>query len=218
MGRVRCDVALHLRVGGRRVVVEKNAGCRDVVGAAGAGKEPVVADAVEAFGQHMHQEAPDELVRVKPHGLPAVLAADAIVLPAERNGPVVGCNEAAVRDGNRSGRRPPTSPLRPFWPRGGPGARMVLTCRHGGRECGSNERAPHHRARSYVGPLEEQRRVSAETYVAIIAFLASRGTRADRCPRKEPSHANGLSTMRGREFYLAIGRSAVLVGYSPDSE
>jgi hypothetical protein len=26
-----------------------------------------VADAVEALGQHVHQEAPDELVRVKPH-------------------------------------------------------------------------------------------------------------------------------------------------------
>jgi hypothetical protein len=29
-----------------------------------------VADAVEALGQHVHQEAPDKLVRVKPHRLP----------------------------------------------------------------------------------------------------------------------------------------------------
>ena len=39
------------------------------IGAAAApskvGKEPIVADAVEAPGQHVHQEAPDELVRVK---------------------------------------------------------------------------------------------------------------------------------------------------------
>src|ERR1700751_2904449 len=30
------------------------------------GKEPMVPDAVEAFGQHVHHEAPDKLVRVKP--------------------------------------------------------------------------------------------------------------------------------------------------------
>ena len=40
------------------------------------------------------REAPDELVRVKPHRGPALGAADAIVLPAERNRLVVGCNEA----------------------------------------------------------------------------------------------------------------------------
>ena len=43
------------------------AGCRDVLSAVGVGKEPIVADAVEALGQHVHQEAPDELVPVKPH-------------------------------------------------------------------------------------------------------------------------------------------------------
>jgi len=42
-----------------------------------------VADAVETLGQYVQQEAPDELVRVKPHRLPAAGAADAIVLPAE---------------------------------------------------------------------------------------------------------------------------------------
>jgi hypothetical protein len=57
---------------------------------------------VEALGQHVQQEAPDELVRVKPHRLPAVGAADAIVLPAERNRLVVGCNEAAVGTRDKS--------------------------------------------------------------------------------------------------------------------
>ena len=55
---------------------------------------------MEALGQHVQQEAPDELVRVKPHRLPAARAVDAIVLPAERDAGVVGCNEAAVRDGD----------------------------------------------------------------------------------------------------------------------
>jgi hypothetical protein len=53
----------------------------------------------EAPGQHVQQEAADELVRVKSHRLPAARAVDAIVLPAERDAGVVGCNEAAVRDG-----------------------------------------------------------------------------------------------------------------------
>ena len=55
---------------------------------------------MEALGQHVHQEAPDELVRVKPHRLPAARAADAIVFPSERDAGVAGCNEAAVRDGD----------------------------------------------------------------------------------------------------------------------
>ena len=41
--------------------VEEFAGSRDVLGAVGVGKEPVVADAMEAFGQHVDQEAADEL-------------------------------------------------------------------------------------------------------------------------------------------------------------
>src|SRR6516165_4508488 len=80
--------------------MEQYAGCRDVLSAVGVGKEPIVADAVEALGQHVHQEAPDKLVRVKPHRLPAVRAGDAIVLPTERDAGVVGGNEAAVRDGD----------------------------------------------------------------------------------------------------------------------
>ena len=59
-----------------------------------------MANAVEALGQHVQQEAPDELVRVKPHRLPAARAVDAIVLLAERDVGVIGCNEAAVRDGD----------------------------------------------------------------------------------------------------------------------
>jgi hypothetical protein len=53
---------------------------------------------LEAIGQHVQQKAPDELVRVKPHRLPA--ARDAIVLPAERDAGIVGRNEPAVRNGD----------------------------------------------------------------------------------------------------------------------
>src|SRR5271166_4103930 len=75
----------------------RNARGGDVLGAVGVGEEPVVADAVEALGQHVQEKAPDELVRVKPHRLPAARTV-AIVFPAERDAGVVGCNEAAVRD------------------------------------------------------------------------------------------------------------------------
>jgi hypothetical protein len=55
---------------------------------------------VEALGQHVHQEAPDELVRVKPHGLPAVRAVDAVVLPAERHAALVEGEQTLVGDGD----------------------------------------------------------------------------------------------------------------------
>ena len=55
---------------------------------------------MEALGQHVHQEAPDKLVRVKPHRLPAARAVDTIVLATERDAGVVGGNEATVRDGD----------------------------------------------------------------------------------------------------------------------
>ena len=97
------DIRLLLRVGGRRVGAEQCAGSRDVVGAVGVGEEPKVADAVEAPGQHVQEKAPDELVRVKPHRLPAARAGDAIVFSAERDAGVVGCNEAAVRDRDAMG-------------------------------------------------------------------------------------------------------------------
>src|SRR5215813_8952044 len=46
--------------------IEERAGGRDALGTVGGGKEPVVADAVEALGQNVQQEAPDELMWVKP--------------------------------------------------------------------------------------------------------------------------------------------------------
>ena len=92
-----------MRVGGRWGDIEECAGRRDVVGAVGVGEEPIVADAVEALGQHVQKKAPDELVRVKPHRLPTARTVDAIVFPAKRDAGFVGCNEAAVGDGDTVG-------------------------------------------------------------------------------------------------------------------
>ena len=58
---------------------------------------PHMTDAVEALGQHVQEKAPDELVRVKPHRLPAFGPGDAIILPAER--------DAGVEPAQRTGKR-----------------------------------------------------------------------------------------------------------------
>jgi len=65
--------------------IEECTGFCNALSAGGVGKEAVVADAVEALGQYVQQEAPDKLVRVKLHRLPAARAVAAIVLPAERD-------------------------------------------------------------------------------------------------------------------------------------
>jgi hypothetical protein len=72
MGRARVahPVRYPSAVGGRRLWVDIEERC-DVLGAVGVGEEPVGAVAVEALGQHVHEKAADELVRVKPHRLPA---------------------------------------------------------------------------------------------------------------------------------------------------
>ena len=47
--------------GRRRCQSQEFARSRDRLGAVRAGEQPVVADAMEAFGQHVDQEAADEL-------------------------------------------------------------------------------------------------------------------------------------------------------------
>ena len=54
---------------GRR---EQFTGARDVVGALGAGEQAIVADAMEACGQHVHEKAADELVCRERHHLIAL--------------------------------------------------------------------------------------------------------------------------------------------------
>ncbi len=56
---------------------------RDVVGANAFGQQPVVADAMQALGQHVDEEAADELVGGEGHVLVAIAALDAVVLPVE---------------------------------------------------------------------------------------------------------------------------------------
>src|SRR5665647_3618347 len=53
---------------------------RDVGGAAAAGQQSVVPDAVESPGQHVHQEASDELVGRQRHGLIAARPLDPVTV------------------------------------------------------------------------------------------------------------------------------------------
>src|SRR4051794_4641901 len=74
----------------------------DVDGPRSAGEEAVVADAVEAVGQDVKQEAADELVRRERHGLDPRASRRAVpgpvILPAERHHALVEGEKPPVRD------------------------------------------------------------------------------------------------------------------------
>src|SRR5271166_2755870 len=82
---------------------EELAGARDVVGAGGSGEQAVVADAVEAFGQDVGEEATDELVRAERHDLLARAAVGAVVLVPEGDALLVERDQPAVGDGDAVG-------------------------------------------------------------------------------------------------------------------
>jgi hypothetical protein len=73
-------------------------GALDVVRSKRAGDETVVADAVEAAGEHVLEKAADELVGRERHGLEAVAAFDPVVFPFEGDALVVERNETRVGD------------------------------------------------------------------------------------------------------------------------
>ena len=75
----------------------------DRLGAVWAGEQAVVADAVEAFGQHVNEKAADELANVERHRRISAGAFDPVVLDLERNAPLVDCDQTAVRDGDAVG-------------------------------------------------------------------------------------------------------------------
>ncbi len=77
-----------------RLGFKQRPGKLEVVVPGGVGEEPVMADAVEAFGQDVLQEAADELVSGQCHGLPLDFAV-AIILVAEGDAALIeGCEPA----------------------------------------------------------------------------------------------------------------------------
>ena len=67
----------------RRRDAEQLAGAGDVLGAPAVGEQAVVADAVEAVGQDVDEEAADELVARQRHDLVPLASLGAVVLPPE---------------------------------------------------------------------------------------------------------------------------------------
>ena len=55
-------------------------------------------DAVEPVGQHMDQEAADELVNIERHQLVAGIGLGAVILPLERHALAIKGDEPAVRN------------------------------------------------------------------------------------------------------------------------
>src|SRR5215472_5136840 len=103
---VWCGGLLLLKLNDAGQSTEQLAGAGEVGGTVAVGEEAIVADPVEALGQHVHQEAADELMRGERHRLPAVGAVgpvDAVVLPPEGDGIGVGGDQSAVGDGDAMG-------------------------------------------------------------------------------------------------------------------
>src|SRR5450759_5287938 len=71
---------------------------RDGLGLGAAGEQTAVPYPVESAWQDVDQEPPDELVRLKRHGLVAAGSLDPVVFVAERYAGRVGGDEAAVGD------------------------------------------------------------------------------------------------------------------------
>jgi hypothetical protein len=62
-----------------------------------------MADAVEALGQHMHQEPADELMRGQCHGGVSARPLHPVILDREGHAAGVGADQAAVGDGDAVG-------------------------------------------------------------------------------------------------------------------
>src|SRR5436190_18408384 len=69
---------------------------RDVVSANAFGEQAIVADAVQALGQHVDEEATDELVGGERHALVSIAVLDPVILPFEGDALLVAGNQPAV--------------------------------------------------------------------------------------------------------------------------
>ena len=79
------------------------AGQCDAGGPIAVGQEAIVTDAVKPVGQHMDQEAADELVGIERHQLVASVGLGPIILPFEGHALAVDGDEPAVGDGDAMG-------------------------------------------------------------------------------------------------------------------
>ena len=85
LGGIGCLICLSLG----RWHGEQLACLRDVVGAGAIGEQTVVTNAMEAGGQHMDEEATDELIGCERHCFVPIASFDSIVFPLESDALVV---------------------------------------------------------------------------------------------------------------------------------
>src|SRR5262249_12785016 len=96
-GGVRIGGVVHCRrINLRHWSSQQLPGARDVGLAAGAGQQPVVADAMKPLWENVEQEAPDELAGGERHCAVPRLAVAAGILFAGGHAPRVGGHEAGV--------------------------------------------------------------------------------------------------------------------------
>ena len=91
-----CVVVLCRRISHFHWRGDQFSGARNVGLAGGAGEQSVVADAMEAVGQNVEQEAPDELAGRERHRAKPLPAVAAVVLVAEGYAALVEADQAAV--------------------------------------------------------------------------------------------------------------------------
>ncbi len=87
----------------RRRHAQQFAGLGEIGGAVAVGEHAVMADAVEAVGHDVQQEAADELSSAERHHLHPLFSFGAVVLIAEGDAVPVHGNQAAVADGDAVG-------------------------------------------------------------------------------------------------------------------
>src|SRR5437016_12482922 len=68
----------------------------DILGALSAGEQAIVADAMEACGQHVHEKAANELIWHERHALVARATFEPVVLPLEGDALFIGCEQTSV--------------------------------------------------------------------------------------------------------------------------
>ena len=101
--RLVCSGVGVLGLGRRGCDAEQLAGAGDVFLAPAVGEQAIVADAMEPAGQDVDEEAADELAGRQGHGLVAFGSFDPVVLVFEGDPGPVGCDQAAIGDGDAMG-------------------------------------------------------------------------------------------------------------------
>ncbi len=75
----------------------------DLAGTMAIGEEPEMADAAKPLGQHMLEEAANELINGERHGLEPLMPVLLIVLVSECHASFISTDQTAVGDGDAMG-------------------------------------------------------------------------------------------------------------------